>query len=78
MKQQPVGRHVAPFGRIIPIPSQQAIALSPWCMPSRETTHTNFTVFGLTPSRLEPTFYCTRDEHANHYTTAAVIDEVKA
>ena len=29
-------------------------------------------VFGLIRSGLEPTIYCTRDEHANHYTTDAV------
>ena len=35
-------------------------------MLSREATHTNFKVFGLTWSELEPTIYCTRGEHANH------------
>ena len=41
-----------------------------------KATNTNFIVFGLTRSGLEPTIYCTQDEHANHYTTDAV-DEVK-
>jgi hypothetical protein len=36
-------------------------------------TNTNFTVFGLTRSRLEPTIYRTWGEHANHYTTEAVL-----
>ena len=35
---------------------------------SREATHTNFIVFGLTRSGFEPTIYRTRGEHANHYT----------
>ena len=42
-------------------------------MLSRKTTNTNFIVFGLTRSGLEPTIYCTRGEHANHYTSDAVI-----
>ena len=37
-----------------------------------EATHTNFVVFGLTRSGLEPTIYYTRAEHANHYNTDAV------
>jgi hypothetical protein len=40
-------------------------------MPGGEATNTNFIVFGLTRSRLEPTSYRTRGEQANHYT----IDE---
>jgi hypothetical protein len=43
----------------------------------REATNTNFIVFGLTfgltRSGFEPMIYCTRGEHANHYTTNAVI-----
>ena len=42
-------------------------------MLSGEATNTNFIVFGLTRSVLEPTIYHTRDEHDNHYTT----DEVR-
>ena len=34
--------------------------------------HTNFIVFGLNRSGLEPTIYNTRGEHANHYTTDVV------
>ena len=41
-------------------------------MLSGEVTNTNFIVFGLTRSGFEPTIYCTRDKHANHYTTDAV------
>jgi hypothetical protein len=33
-----------------------------------EATNSNFIVFGLTRSGLEPTIYHTRGEHANHYT----------
>jgi hypothetical protein len=41
-------------------------------LPSGEALNTNFIVFGLTRSELEPTIYHTRGEHANHYTTDAV------
>jgi hypothetical protein len=41
-------------------------------MLSREATNTNFIVFGLIRSGLEPTIYCTQGKHANHYTTDAV------
>ena len=41
-------------------------------MLSGEATNTNFIVFGLTRSRLEPTIYRTRSEHANQYSTDAV------
>ena len=37
-----------------------------------EKQNSNFTVFCLTRSGLEPTIYLTRGEHANHYTTDAV------
>ena len=37
-------------------------------MLSGEATHTNFIVFGLTRSGLEPTIYRTGDEYANQYT----------
>ena len=60
LKQQSAGRHVAPFGHIIQIPSQP------------EATNTNFIVFGLTRPGLEPTIDHTRGEHANHYTMYVV------
>ena len=41
------------------------------CVLSREATHTNFIVFGLTWLGLEPMIYLTQGEHANHYTTDA-------
>ena len=41
-------------------------------MLSREETNTNFVVFGITQSELEPTINHSRGEHANHYTTDAV------
>jgi hypothetical protein len=37
-----------------------------------EATNTNFIIFVLTRSRLEPTIYRTRGEHANTNTTDAV------
>ena len=33
----------------------------------------NFMVFGLTQQALKPTICCTRDEHANCYTTNVVL-----
>jgi hypothetical protein len=43
-------------------------------MLNGEATNTNFIVFGLTyKSELEHTIYRTRGEHANHYTTDAVV-----
>ena len=42
-------------------------------MPSEETTNTNFIVFVLTQPWFEPTINRTRGEHANHYTTDAVV-----
>ena len=50
-----------------------AATLSPeCCMLSGEATNTNFIVFGLTHSGLEPTNNRTRVEHANHCTTDAI------
>ena len=42
-------------------------------MLSGEATNTNFIVFGLTQSGLEPTIYRTHGEHANQYSTDAVL-----
>ena len=42
-------------------------------MHGGEATNTNFIVFGLTRSGIEPTIYRTGRVNANHYTT----DEVK-
>ena len=70
-----MGRHVAPLGHIILIPSQPVFALSPQCcVLSGEATNTNFIVFGLTQPGLEPTIYRTRGEHANHYATDVVLN----
>jgi hypothetical protein len=38
-------------------------------MLSGEATITNYIVFGVTQTGLDPTIYRTQDEHANHYTT---------
>ena len=44
-------------------------------MLSGEVTNTSFIVFGLTRSGLQPTIYCTPDDHANNYTTKAFKEE---
>jgi hypothetical protein len=59
-----LGRHVAPLGHIILILSQPVFALTPYCcVLSGEAANTNFIVFGLTRTRLEPTIYRTRGKH---------------
>jgi hypothetical protein len=76
LKQQSANRHVTPLWHIILIPSQPVFALSPWCcLLSGEETNTNFIVFGLTWTRVEPTIYSTRGEHTNHYATDAVSSD---
>jgi hypothetical protein len=40
---------------------------------SEEATNTNFIVFRLAQTGLEPTIYHTQGEHANHYATDAVL-----
>ena len=73
LKQQFAGRHIAPLGRIILIPSHPVFAISPYCcVLSGEATNTNFIVFGLIQSGLEPMIFRTRGDHANHYTTDAI------
>ena len=42
-------------------------------MPSGEAININSIVFGLSRSWREPTIYRTLGEHANHYTTDAVV-----
>jgi len=43
LKQQSLGRHVGPFGHIMPIPSQPVFALTPYCcVLRRETAKINF------------------------------------
>ena len=76
LKQQSMDRHVAQLGHIILIPSQPVFALSPkCCVLSGEATNTNFIFIGLTGPGLEPTIYHTWGEHANHYTTNAVVNK---
>ena len=41
-------------------------------MLSGEAANINLIVYGLTRPALEPTIYCTRGEHANHYATDTV------
>ena len=41
-------------------------------MLCEEVTNTNFIVFGLTRSGLDPKIYLPRGEHASHYTTDVV------
>jgi hypothetical protein len=56
--------------------ANQVFALSPQCcVLSGEATNTNFKVFGLSRPGpgLKSTLYRTRGEHANHYTTDAVV-----
>jgi hypothetical protein len=73
LKQQSADRHVAPLGHIIPILRKLVFPLSPYCcMLSREATHTNIIVFGLTRSGLELTIYRIRGKHANHYTRTSI------
>ena len=48
------------------------IVIAHCCVLRGDATNTNFIVFGLTRSGLEPTIYRTRDEQAYHYTTDAV------
>ena len=79
LKQQSVGRHVAPLGHIILIPSQPVFALSSYCCGlSDEATNTNVIVFGLTKPGLKQTIYRTRGEHGNHYATDAVKKNVRS
>ena len=74
LKQQSAVRHVTPLRHIIIIPSQPVFPLSPLCcMLSGEGTNTNFIVFDLTQSGLEPNIYRTQGKHANHYITDAVV-----
>jgi len=42
-------------------------------MVSGEAANTNFIAIGLTPPSFEITTYHIQDEHANHYTTDAVL-----
>jgi hypothetical protein len=74
LKHQSVDRHVATLGHIVLIPIQPVFALSPYCcVLSGEATNTYFIVSVLTRSGLESTIYHTRCEHANPYTTDAVL-----
>jgi hypothetical protein len=55
LKQQSVGRHVAPLGNTITIPSQTVFVFSlQYCVLSREATYTTFIAFGLTRPGTNP------------------------
>jgi hypothetical protein len=73
LKQQSADRPFATPGHIILIPNQPVLDRSPYhCVISGEASNTNFIIFGLAQSGLEPTIYRTLGEHANLYTTDAV------
>jgi hypothetical protein len=72
LKQQSEDRHVTPLWHISLILSQPVFTLSPYCcVLSGEATNTNFIDFWL-----EPTIYRTQGEHANHYSTNAVYNDI--
>jgi hypothetical protein len=74
LKQQSADRHGGTLEHIILIPSQPVFVVSvKCCVISGEATNTNLIVVGLTRSGLEPTIYHNRGEHANNYTTDAVV-----
>ena len=64
---------MSPLGQIILIPSQPVFALSPYYyMLSGKAANTNFIVFGLTRSALEPMIYRTPGELSTGTTYRAV------
>ena len=67
-------RHVAPLGHIILILSQPGCSFF-LMLDTQLRSNSNFIVFGVTRSGLEPLIYCTRCELGNHYTTDAVPEE---
>ena len=78
LKDQSVGRHVAPLGQIILVASQTVFTFTlQCCMLTREAANNYFIVFGMTWQWLEPMIYSIWGEHANHYTTIAVTSEHK-
>ena len=71
LKQQSAGRHVAPLGHIILIPSQIVFALTPsCCLFSGDSA--NYIVFGLIRLGLATMTHRTQGEHVSHYTIDAV------
>ena len=67
LKQQSAGRHIAPLGHIILIPSRPVFALS------EEATNTNFIVVGLIRQGFKSMIHRTGGEHANHYASDAIL-----
>jgi len=60
LRQQSIGRHVAPLRHMILVLILPVFTLTPYgCMLSREAGNTNFIIFGLTQLGLEPMIYCT-------------------
>ena len=70
LKQQSVDRHVTPLGHITSwFWANQSLLflLNVACLEEKQQIP--ISVFGLTRLGLDPTIYCTRGEHANHYIT---------
>ena len=66
-------RHVVPLGHIIMFPRETSLLFLLYAACLAYLANTNFLVFGLTRSGIEPMTYRTRGEHANHYTTDSAI-----
>ena len=80
LRQQSVGRHVAPLEHIFLIPSQPVCSYSFILCVFIEKQHIPiFIVFGLIRPAIEPTIYHIRGEHANHYITdeVSIISNLK-
>lgn len=79
LKLQYVGRHVAPLESTIPILNQLGIALF---LNNRYLTEIQqnlilYSWFGFMWPGFEFIIYWTRGEHANHYTTYAILYTMK-
>ena len=73
LKQQFIGRLVAPLRHVNLILSQPVFVPTPESfMLSGEASNNNVIVFGLIHSGLEHTTYRTRGEHADHFTIDGV------
>jgi hypothetical protein len=68
LEQQSVGRHVAPLGHFIRIPSLCSYSLNTSCLSVKQQIP-YIIAFRLTRPGLEHTIYHTRGEQTNHYNT---------